>query len=86
MALNPVHDGGLVRLARGLTIFFWLGLISAIGLMASSFLSFPVAAFMSIGILLISASTGTLEQIIEEEDMGLIMKQAARTDPLWWTI
>ena len=54
------HDGGFgMNLLRGLMIiFFWLGLISAIGLMASSFLSFPVATFMSLGILLISASTG----------------------------
>ena len=62
------HDGGFgMNLLRGLMIiFFWLGLISAIGLMASSFLSFPVATFMSLGILLISASPGKLEQIIDE--------------------
>ena len=62
------HDGGFgMNLFRGLLIiYFWLGLISAIGLMASSFLSFPVATFMSLGILLISASAGTLQQIIDE--------------------
>ena len=76
------HDGGFgLNLARGLTIiFFWLGLISAIGLMASSFLSFPVAAFMSIGILLISASTGTLEQIIEEEGIAGVNHETGRKD------
>jgi len=76
------HDGGFgVNLARGLLIiYFWLGLISAIGLMASSFLSFPVATFMSIGILLISASTGTLEQIIEEEGISGINHETGRKD------
>ncbi|MEE2948450.1 MAG: ABC transporter permease [Verrucomicrobiota bacterium] len=76
------HDGGFgMNLARGLMIiFFWLGLISAIGLMASSFLSFPVATFMSLGILLISASTGTLEQIVEEEGITGINHETGRKD------
>ena len=76
------HDGGFgLNLVRGLMIiYFWLGLISAIGLMASSFLSFPVAAFMSIGILLISASTGTLEQIIEEEGISGVNHETGRKD------
>ena len=76
------HDGGFgMNLFRGLLIiFFWLGLISAIGLMASSFLSFPVATFMSLGILLISASTGTLEQIIEEEGISGINHETGRKD------
>ena len=76
------HDGGFgLNLLRGLMIiFFWLGLISAIGLMASSFLSFPVATFMSLGILLITASTGTLEQIIEEEGITGINHETGRKD------
>ena len=76
------HDGGFgTNLVRGLLIiFFWLGLICAIGLMASSFLSFPVATFMSFGILLISASTGTLEQIIEEEGISGINHETGRKD------
>ena len=76
------HDGGFgMNLLRGLLIiYFWLGLISAIGLMASSFLSFPVATFMSLGILLISASTGTLEQIIEEEGISGINHETGRKD------
>ena len=76
------HDGGFgSNLLRGiLIIYFWLGLISAIGLMASSFLAFPVAAFVSIGILLISASTGTLEQIIEEEGISGVNHETGRKD------
>ena len=76
------HDGGFgTNLMRGLLIiYFWLGLICAIGLMASSFLSFPVATFMSFGILLISASTGTLEQIVEEEGITGINHETGRKD------
>jgi ABC-type transport system involved in multi-copper enzyme maturation permease subunit len=76
------HDGGFgMNLLRGLLIiYFWLGLISAIGLMASSFLSFPVATFMSLGILLISASTGTLEQIIEEGGITGINHETGKKD------
>ena len=76
------HDGGFgMNLLRGLMIiFFWLGLISAIGLMASSFLSFPVATFMSLGILLISASTGTLEQIIDEGGITGINHETGKKD------
>ena len=76
------HDGGFgMNLYRGLLlIYFWLGLISAIGLMASSFLSFPVATFMSLGILLISASTGTLEQIIEEGGITGINHETGKKD------
>ena len=76
------HDGGFgMNLFRGLLIiYFWLGLISAIGLMASSFLSFPVATFMSLGILLISASTGTLEQIIDEGGITGVNHETGRKD------
>ncbi|HJN89136.1 MAG TPA: hypothetical protein QGG93_02295 [Verrucomicrobiota bacterium] len=76
------HDGGFgMNLFRGLLIiYFWLGLISAIGLMASSFLSFPVATFMSLGILLISASTGTLEQIIKEGGITGINHETGKKD------
>ena len=76
------HDGGFgMNLFRGLLIiYFWLGLISAIGLMASSFLSFPVATFMSLGILLISASSGTLQQIIDEGGITGINHETGRKD------
>jgi hypothetical protein len=76
------HDGGFgMNLFRGLLIiYFWLGLISAIGLMASSFLSFPVATFMSLGILLISASGGTLQQIIDEGGITGVNHETGRKD------
>lgn len=61
------ESGFGVNFFRGMLIIaFWLGLLAAIGLAAASFLSFPVAAFLSLGILIIGFSTGTLTQVIEE--------------------
>ena len=52
---------------RGLgVIFCWLTLLAALGLAGASFLSFPVAAFCSIGVLILTLSTGTLQQIVDE--------------------
>jgi len=52
---------------RGLgVIFCWLALLAALGLTGASFLSFPVAAFCTIGVLILSLSTGTLRQIVDE--------------------
>ena len=52
---------------RGLgVVFCWLALLAALGLAGASFLSFPVAAFCTIGVLVLSLSTGTLRQIVDE--------------------
>jgi hypothetical protein len=55
-------EGGFaLNFARGLGIIFcWLALLAALGLMAASFLSFPVAAFFSLAVLVIGLSGGTL--------------------------
>lgn len=61
------QGGFTLNYARGVgIIFFWLSFLAAVGLMASSFLSFPVAAFMSIGILIVGMSTGTISLILEQ--------------------
>ena len=62
------HRGGMApNFVRGLLLIYcWLGLLAAMGLMAASFLSFPVAAFFSCGVLLVAFSTGTLDQITEQ--------------------
>ncbi len=60
--------GMLPNFLRGLVlIYLWLGLFAAMGLMASSLLSFPVAAFVTCGLALVGFSTGTLEQIVEQQ-------------------
>jgi hypothetical protein len=62
------REGGFFgNFVRGLGIIFcWLGFLAALGLMSASFLSFNVAAFFALGILLVGLSSGTLKQIIEE--------------------
>jgi hypothetical protein len=57
------EDSFTVNFIRALAIIFcWLTLLSAIGLMAASFLSFPVAAFFSLSLLLLAFSSGTLAE------------------------
>ncbi|MDQ6631741.1 MAG: hypothetical protein M3Y82_08265, partial [Verrucomicrobiota bacterium] len=62
------REGGFgLNFARGLGIILcWLALLAAVGLAAASFLSFPVAAFFSIAVLLIGLSSGTLSSVVEE--------------------
>lgn len=60
-------EGGFaMNFVRGLGIIFcWLALIAAVGLMAASFLTFPVAAFFSVGLLLVVLSSGTLAEAVD---------------------
>lgn len=62
------REGGFgLNFARGLGIIFcWLALLAALGLAAASFLSFPVAAFVSLSVLIMSLSSGTLTSVVEE--------------------
>jgi hypothetical protein len=60
-------EGGFgLNFARGLGIIFcWMALLAALGLMAASFLSFPVATFFSLAMLLVALSSGTLAESVE---------------------
>ena len=60
-------DGGFgMNFARGLGIIFcWMALLSALGLMAASFLSFPVATFFSLAMLMVALSSGMLAESVE---------------------
>lgn len=62
------REGGFgLNFARGMGIIFcWLALLAALGLAAASFLSFPVAAFVSLSVLIMGLSTGTLTSVVEE--------------------
>jgi len=56
-----------INFIRGLMIIFcWLALLAAIGLAAASHLSFPVAAFASLALLLMGLSSGTLQTVVEQ--------------------
>jgi hypothetical protein len=74
--LFPLEDGlevlyresgfGL-NFLRGLGIIFcWLGLFAALGLCAASRFSFPVAAFVCLGLLFVGLSSGTLATVAGE--------------------
>jgi hypothetical protein len=79
--LFPVEDGMEVlfpeggfalNFARGLGIIFcWMALMAAIGLMAASFLSFPVAAFFSMAVLAVVLSSGTLAETVSSGSVGV---------------
>jgi len=59
-------EGGFaLNFARGLGIVFcWMALLAALGLAAASFLTFPVAAFFSLGILVMVLSSDTLAESV----------------------
>ena len=60
------QGGFTLNFARGLGIIFcWMALLAALGLMAASFLTFPVAAFFSLAVLTIGLSSGTLHEVVE---------------------
>jgi hypothetical protein len=71
----PLEDGFEVlyreagfplNFTRGLFIVLcWLALLAAIGLAAASFLSFPVATFVSASLMLVALSSGTLASAVE---------------------
>ena len=74
MVLFPIEDGIEVlypqggfamNFARGLGIIFcWMALLAALGLAAASYLSFPVAAFCSLAMLVIVLCSGTLADAV----------------------
>jgi hypothetical protein len=59
-----------VNFARGLAVILcWLALLAALGLACASLLSFPVAAFCSLAILLVGLSTGVLGAVQEQRSI-----------------
>ena len=60
-------EGGFaLNFARGLGIIFcWMAFLAALGLAAASFLSFPVAAFFSMAVLVVVLSSGTLAEAVQ---------------------
>ncbi len=66
------REGGFgLNFVRGLGIIFcWMALLAAIGLASASFLSFPVAAFFSLGLLTMVLSSGTLANAVSEGTIG----------------
>jgi hypothetical protein len=65
------------NLVRGMGIILcWMALLAALGLATASFLSFPVAAFCSLAVLVVGLSSGTLGNVVSE---GTVMGTDAET-------
>jgi hypothetical protein len=66
-------EGGFaLNFARGLGIIFcWMALLAAIGLMAASFLSFPVATFFAMAVIAVVLSSGTLAETVASGTIGV---------------
>ena len=66
------HEGSFgLNFTRGLAILFlWLGLLAAIGLAGASYLSFPVAAFFSLTVLVVGLSSGTIANVVKDGTFG----------------
>jgi hypothetical protein len=66
------REGGFgLNFIRGLIVIFcWLALLAALGLATASFLSFPVAVFVSLAALIVAFSSGTMSQIIAERGIS----------------
>ena len=65
------ESGFGLNFARGVGILFiWLGLLAAVGLAGASYLSFPVAAFFSIAMLIVGLSSGTIATVVKDGTFG----------------
>ncbi len=89
--LFPLEDGMEVlypiggftgNFIRGLGIIFcWMALLATVGLTTSSFLSFPVAAFVSLGMLTMTLSSGTMAGAVSEGTIGGYNPEKGARDP-----
>jgi hypothetical protein len=80
------REGGFtVNYLRAMGIILcWLSLFAVVGLTAASFLSFPVASFLAMSLLIVGLSSGTLSQVIEEGGVTGVNHDTGRIDhPLW---
>ena len=77
------REGGFgLNFSRGVAIIYcWLGLLAALGLAAASFLSFPVAAFMALGVLIIGLSSGTISTVVQEGAIFGANHEGGQTEP-----
>jgi hypothetical protein len=62
------RQGGFgLNFVRGLGIIFcWMALLATLGLASASLLSFPVAAFLALGVLTLALSSGTMSNAVSE--------------------
>jgi hypothetical protein len=75
------RQGGFgLNFVRGIGIIFcWMALLATLGLASASFLSFPVAAFLSLGVLALTLFSGTISNAVSE---GTLMGYNAENNRL----
>jgi hypothetical protein len=78
------REGGFgLNFVRGIGIIFcWMALFAALGLASASFLSFPVAAFFSLGLLATVLASGTMANAVAE---GTIANYDSEKGTKGWT-
>lgn len=78
-------EGGFaMNFVRGLGIIFcWMALLSALGLAAASLLSFPVATFFALSMMLVVFSSGTLADSVES---GTVAGGNAETGEMYHSV
>jgi hypothetical protein len=69
--LNPNDTSLLFPVEDGVEVLYPEGGLAAIGLMAASFLTFPVAAFFSMAVLAVVLSSGTLADTVASGSVGV---------------
>jgi hypothetical protein len=74
------RQGGFgLNFVRGLGIIFcWMALLATLGLASASLLSFPVAAFLSLGVLVLTLSSGTISNAVSEGTLVGFNSQTSR--------
>src|SRR5437762_6806610 len=82
--LYPEGGFGLNFICGLLIILFWLALPAAIGLAAASFLSFPVAAFVSVTLLIVGLSSGTLSSVVSEGSVVGLNHETGASSGSWF--
>jgi hypothetical protein len=91
--LFPLEDGFEVLYRQGgfgtnfirglLIILSWLGFLAALGLSAASLLSFPVAAFCSLSLLIVAFSSGTLASVVQEGTVTGVNHETGAAAATW---
>jgi hypothetical protein len=79
------REGGFaLNYVRGLLILLsWLGLLSALGLAAASLMTFPVAAFFSLSLMVVALSSGTLASVVDEGTVAGSNHETGQASTMW---
>lgn len=79
------REGGFgLNFVRGLLVILcWMALLAAVGLASASLLSFPVAAFFSISLLVVALSSGTMASVVAEGTVAGVDHDSGATAGSW---